>query len=70
MQSVRERRSHSRQGAMISSSGRQRAERQLEANLVVALARRAVGDRVAAGLARHLAWCFAISGRARAVPSR
>jgi hypothetical protein len=35
--------------------GRERAERELEAHLVVALAGGAVRDRVAAGLARDLA---------------
>jgi hypothetical protein len=43
--------SHSRQGAMILMSGSSAYSREFEAHLVVALAGRAVGDRVGADLA-------------------
>ena len=45
---------HERTGAITFSSGPQRRDRGLDPHLVVALARAAVGDRVAAGLARVL----------------
>ena len=51
---VREAKSHSRQGAMILMSGLERVGRELEAHLVVALAGRAVGDRVGADLVGDL----------------
>ena len=47
---VRERRSHSRHGAMTLRPGFERVGGQLEADLVVALAGRAMGDGVGAGL--------------------
>ena len=46
--------SHSRQGAITLMSGLQRVVGQLEAHLVVALAGRAMGDGVGAGLLRDL----------------
>ncbi len=63
--------SHSRHGAITGKLRRQRLVGQLETNLVVALARAAVRQRVAAGLASATSTCrLASSGRAIEVPSK
>ena len=49
---------------------RQRLVGQLEADLVVALAGAAVGDRVGAFEEAISTWCLAMTGRAIEVPSR
>ena len=62
--------SHSRHGAIDLDVGRQRIIAELEADLVIALAGRAMADRVGPDLPCNLDPRLAISGRAIEVPSR